>query len=116
MLVLNLKPILAARGIERPYSFLVKAGFTRNTAYNLLHSNTWIFRLAHIEKLCLLLNCTPNELLLWRKNNNELVDENHPITALKKPAITPNNWQQVLQQVSLQDLLKITEFIKTYKK
>ncbi|MBK8628480.1 MAG: hypothetical protein IPN86_23875 [Saprospiraceae bacterium] len=31
MLYLNLAPIFAARGIERPYSYLVKAGFTHHT-------------------------------------------------------------------------------------
>lgn len=116
MLFLNLKPILAARGIERPYSFLVKAGFTPPTAHNLLHSNTSTFRLKHIEKLCLILNCTPSDLLLWKKNSNEIVDANHSLTALKTAAIIPTNWLQTFKTISLQDLKLLTDIVNNYKK
>ena len=115
MLMLNLKPILAARGIERPYSFLVKSGFTPSAAHKLLHSKTSTFRLIHVEKLCTLLNCTPNDLLLWVSNRDEIVNESHPLISLKKPAIAPTNWLQALKEMSLQDLAKITEIISNYK-
>jgi DNA-binding Xre family transcriptional regulator len=90
MLSLNLLPIFKARGIERPYSFLVKAGLTPHTANSLLNSKTKVFRLDHIEKLCLILKCEPNDLLVWNLNKNEIIDESHPLTKLKhseSPAI-----------------------------
>jgi len=90
MLSLNLLPIFKARGIERPYSFLVKAGLTPHTANVLLNSKTKVFRLDHIEKLCLTLKCEPNDLLAWNPNKNEIIDEGHPLTKLKhseSPAI-----------------------------
>jgi DNA-binding Xre family transcriptional regulator len=90
MLTLNLNPIFKARGIERPYSFLVKAGLTPHTANVLLNSKTKVFRLDHIEKLCQLLKCEPNDLLVWYPNKNEIIANDHPLTKLKhseSPAI-----------------------------
>lgn len=83
MLTLNLYPIFKARGIERPYTFLVKAGLTSHTANVLLNSKTKVFRLDHIEKLCLILKCDPSDLLAWYPNKNEIIDENHPLAKLK---------------------------------
>lgn len=83
MLTLNLYPIFRARGIERPYTFLVKAGLTPHTANVLLNSKTKVFRLDHIEKLCLILKCEPSDLLAWNPNKNEIIDEGHPLTKLK---------------------------------
>lgn len=51
MLSLNLNQIFKARGIERPYTFLVKAGFTPHSANALLNSKTKTFRLDHIENI-----------------------------------------------------------------
>ena len=70
MLYLHLAPIFAARGIKRPYSFLVKAGFTHHAAKSILHSNTRSFRLDHIENLCRVLVCEPNDLLAWKPDQN----------------------------------------------
>jgi len=83
MLGLNLLPIFKARGIERPYSFLVKAGLTPHTANVLLNSKTKVFRLDHIEKLCLILKCEPSDLLAWYPNKNEIIGEDHPLIKLK---------------------------------
>jgi DNA-binding Xre family transcriptional regulator len=90
MLTLHLTPIFRARGIERPYTFLVKAGFTPHSANTLLNSKSKTFRLDHIEKLCIILKCEPNDLLSWYPNNNTIIPDDHPIVKLKhgeSPAI-----------------------------
>ena len=83
MLTLNLYPIFKARGIERPYTFLVKAGFTPHSANVLLNSKTKTFRLDHIEKLCVILKCEPNDLLVWYPDKNEIIADDHPLAKLK---------------------------------
>lgn len=83
MLTLNISPIFRARGIERPYTFLVKAGFTPHSANVLLNSKTKVFRLDHIEKLCVILKCEPNDLLAWYPDKNEIIADDHPLTKLK---------------------------------
>ena len=81
MLSLNLIPIFKARAIEKPYSFLVKAGLSPHSATNILNNKTHVFRLDHIELLCRVLICEPNDLLsiknsvdlAWNApNDNEL--------------------------------------------
>ena len=82
MLSLNLRPIFTAKGIEKPYSFLVKNGFTSHAANNLLNSKTRVFRLDHIELLCEVLVCEPNDLLLWKPDNGKSIAPNNPLNKL----------------------------------
>ncbi|GAA4211148.1 hypothetical protein GCM10022289_39650 [Pedobacter jeongneungensis] len=87
MLILNLIPIFVARGIERPSTYLIKAGFSAHSAHYLLHGKTRSVRLDHIEKLCKLLICEPSDLFVWYPEKNENIPDTHPITRLKKPEI-----------------------------
>lgn len=115
MLSLNLKPVFKARGIERPYSFLVKAGFPSYTATLLLNSRTVTFRLAHIERLCEILHCTPNDLLVWTAPKDKKLGDTHPLTRLKKQNID-HNWQDTLKTIPLDQLNEIASIISKHKK
>ena len=48
MLTLDLTNIFNAKGIDKPFPFLTKAGFSYHTTHNLLNSKTRIFRLYHL--------------------------------------------------------------------
>lgn len=65
MLRLNLKAICKLRGIHKPYAWLLKAGFPPSAAFKLNQEDYANLPLAHLEKLCLLLHCTPHDLLRW---------------------------------------------------
>ncbi len=78
MLSLNLKPIFKARGIDRPFTFLVKAGLTSHAANTVLNSTTKSFRLDHIEVLCRTLVCEPNDLLLSTPDKANSMQANIP--------------------------------------
>lgn len=114
MLSLNLKPVFKARGIEKPYSFLTKAGFPSYTAHNLLSSKTITFQLRNIDKLCSLLNCTPNDLLVWTPNKNEKLTDGHPLTRLKNQN-TDYNWQDTIKTLPLDQLQQLVSVIKGAK-
>jgi DNA-binding Xre family transcriptional regulator len=62
MLTLNLSRVFALRGIEKPYTELVKCGISRPTAHNLLSLRVTSIKYSHLEKICELLNCEPNDL------------------------------------------------------
>ena len=79
MLSLSLTPIFKARGIERPFSYLVKAGISPRSANTILNGSTRSFRLDHIELLCRILICEPNDLLLWTPNKDLQYSKDHPL-------------------------------------
>ena len=110
MLSLNLTPIFNARGITKPYTFLVKAGFTPHSANSIINSKTKVFRLDHIEQLCTVLVCEPNDLLAWTPNNGHQFSENFPLLKLK-PAITNDNWHDKLASLPFKQLNEISKAI-----
>jgi len=114
MLLLNLKPIFAARGIEKPFSYLVKAGFNYNAAHRLINGKPSVFRLDHIELLCKILVCEPNDLLIWKPNKNEIIADNHPLRSLQSTEID-TNIKNILANTPLKELKELTKEITNPK-
>ncbi len=83
MLRLNLQPIFNARGIDKPYTFLVKAGFAPHSATVILNSNLREIKLNYIEVLCESLNCEPNDLFLWVPDKGKMMNDKHPLYNLR---------------------------------
>ena len=80
MLDLNVARVMNLRGIRQRHGYLTKNGFIRSTASSLSNNQAYQIRFSLLEQLCLLLNCTPNDLFQWRPDENQPVTEN---TALK---------------------------------
>ena len=115
MLSLNLTPIFSLRGIEKPYTFLVKAGLSPHSATSILNNKTRIFRLDHVELLCDILVCEPNDLLLWSPDQGKQYSENNPLSKLKQQP-TDVSWQETLSQMSFKELREVTKTIVEKKK
>ena len=115
MLSLNLTPIFKLRGIEKPYTFLVKAGLSPYSATSILNNKTRIFRLDHVELLCSILVCEPNDLLEWTPDKGEKYSENNPLFKLKQqpPEAT---WHETLSTMSFKELKEVTKTIIAQKK
>jgi len=110
MLSLNLKTIFNARGIERPYTFLVNAGFTSHTAHILINSHTRNIKLDQLELLCKALVCEPSDLFLYSPSNNDQLAQDHPLLKLKQD-VKPQNWKEKLATMPYKQLKEITEQI-----
>lgn len=110
MLTLDINPVIKTRGVEKPYTFLVKAGISPQSSTMIVQGKTRVFRLDHIEKICELLNCTPNDLLSWTPNKNVKLHDNHSLNKLKrdKKAL---QLQDTLKTLSLEQLNQIATFI-----
>lgn len=108
MLNLHLKPIFEARGIERPYTYLVKAGISRATAHNILQSKTRVFRLDHIELLCRVLICEPNDLLSYTPDSQTILDETHPLNNLRKETTSQSSIKDSLANIPYKELQELT--------
>ncbi|MFN8309114.1 MAG: helix-turn-helix transcriptional regulator [Chitinophagales bacterium] len=110
MLKLNLKRIFKARGVEQPYKFLTANGFVSFTAHKYKNAKVDQMRLDHIERLCILLNCTPNDLFEWFPD--DLLDNrnDHPLNAIRQreKAIDIN---KKLARLPLQKLEEIEAYL-----
>ena len=83
MLIYNFARIFKARGIDKPFGYLKKAGFSDSFSSKLKNNNVSRLDLKILERLCIQLRCTPNDILEWTPNDNN-VDSDHPINKIKK--------------------------------
>lgn len=72
MLTLDIFRILESREIQNPLHFLHKNGFNYHTSRRLLSQHFAGISYRNLEKLCLLLNCTPDDLFSWSPDNNSV--------------------------------------------
>lgn len=114
MLKLDLTSIFKARNIAKPYSYLVKAGFSPNIASRLANNHVDSMQFRHIELLCFILNCEPNDLFSWTPDTKVTVSENHSLNKLMKTHDTKN--LNSIEQLSYKQLLKLSEKIEEIKK
>ena len=84
MLKFNFPRVFKARGIDRPNRFLVSHGYSTNMATRMVNDRTRQLNVKDVEKLCLMLNCTPNDFFEWIPETNDIDMENHPLNALKR--------------------------------
>ena len=84
MLTFEIKRILKTRGIDEPYRWLVKNGFVPQTVNSWLKYELGYIKPDHLERLCLLLNCTPNDLFDWREDGKTVVHDTHALRTLTR--------------------------------
>ena len=113
MLYFSIKRLMELRGIDKPYAFLVKNGFVSQTATNMINNRLGRITPEQMERLCLILNCTPNDLFDWRQNENTSVSDNHALRSLVKEK-TPSVAQMV-KDLSVEKLSKLHDIINDLK-
>lgn len=111
MLHLNLSRIIKQRGIASPNKLLMKYGFTAYTASRILNNKVAGLSNEQLERLCLALRCTPNDLYDWQKPADGNISQDHPLHKLLPKQESPNMIQQ-LQELPLEKLDEIRKFIE----
>lgn len=84
MLTFSMSAVCKARGIAKPYSFLVKNGFLPTSASKLVKGDVEYLRLEYLEKICSLLNCLPNDLFEWVPAKKSDDNADHPLYPIRK--------------------------------
>lgn len=112
MLIANYKPVFHARGIQNPYKYLVANGFTYSAAYKLLNNPGSHVNLKHLYKLCVLLQCTPNDIFVCTPDKNAKLPETHPLIALRNNTIIDIDVNAELKTMSLAQIKEVAEVIK----
>jgi len=84
MIRYNFDRVFKARGIERPFSFLRQAGFSDNFATKIKKNNVKRIDLRELEKLCVVLKCTPNDFFEWIPDKDVQIDKDHALNMIRK--------------------------------
>ena len=110
-IVLDLSPILMARNIRTPYTFLTRIGINTMTAQKMLRGESIQLNYNHLTALCLHLNCTPNDL--FARRDMELA-EGHALHALpiytSSPTKTIDEWLATKTVQEIEEMMKGQEF------
>lgn len=111
MLRYNFDRILKARGIGSAYTYLVKQGVHTRLASAVHQNKARQIRLQTIEKLCLLFRCTPNDLMEWIPDGNEIMEKDQPLKALLRTQNKVIDITRSLNSLPLDKLEEISQYI-----
>ncbi len=111
MLAFNLKRIFAARGIEKPFTYMVRKGFSDSFSSSIINGRKHQMNLREVERLCELFKCTPNDLLEWTPSAEQAIQKDHPLKPLERTNKV-EGLTQLLSSVPLDKLTHIETLIK----
>lgn len=92
------------RDIENPFAYLRKNGFGHHTASNLLNGRVYAVKLKHIERLCHMLHCTPNDLICYTPGPEAPTPQADPLTGLIRQPITSEPLRTIFKQLPIDRL------------
>ncbi len=108
MITLNTRYHFRSRGIKKAFAFLRKLGFSHNLAHRLAQDDTKGIRFDQLEKLCIAFKCTPNDLLQWQ-DEGQNIDGEHPLRQLsQRPEL---EHIQRIKSLPLETLQKVNDLI-----
>lgn len=115
MLKLNAKPLFAAKAIDKPNAFLRKNGFSTYTASDVVIGKVRMLNFDRMEKLCLILNCTPHDVLEWEPDASLVDPKKYELSKLikdKKVVVL----SEELRGLTLAQIEEVHKFVEDKKK
>jgi DNA-binding Xre family transcriptional regulator len=113
MLKYNFERVFKARGIDRPFAYLKRAGFSDSLASKLKNSKVSRLNLDLIERLCLALRCSPNDFMEWQPDKDSTVDNDHPLNVIRRNDKVIDI-TKTLNSIPLGKLDEVDEILKKY--
>lgn len=110
MLIFNPNRVIKMREVEKPHLALVKAGFPSATATKYLNYHCRSVTMKHLERLCEVLYCTPNDLFDWKPDSQSTLPEAHPLHSLKRTQKL-SNIREMLKDMPVEKLAEIENVI-----
>jgi len=110
MLKLNLRRVFTLRGIDKPMKFMMEGGISRTTSNNLLNNLVNSINSKHLEILCEILNCEPNDLYEWMPSANTQNAENHPLKNLRRTK-SAQKVSEMLRNIPLDKISRIESLL-----
>ncbi len=84
MLRYNFTRVFKAKAIDRPFTFLRRAGFSENFASKVKNNRVNRLNLELLERLCACIGCTPNDFMEWKPDRNSSIPADHPLNELRR--------------------------------
>ena len=110
MLKIIVQPLMALKGIKSPMAFLQEHGFPYYTARHIVEGHLGSFNLRNIEKLCIALECTPNDITFY-KQGNTVLPEAHPLHTLNMERFR-DEINEGLQQLDAAEVALVKEQVR----
>ncbi len=110
MINLNVASLLGSRGVDNASKYLVQKGMKYHTVNRLLMGKTDSMSYATLEQLCILCNCTPDELFVWVEGDIGGIPKDHPLHKLKAKEAVVNPVERI-KRMSPAKLAKLREFM-----
>ncbi len=114
MLTINAGRVFKLRGLSGYLIRMVRAKISRRTAHGFLDGTATNIRLKHLEKLCLILNCTPNDLFDWKPDEETNPSESHALYSLQKNKEI-KLFSEKLKEVPIEKLAELNEIIEGFR-
>ena len=105
-IVINIIPVLRARGIKFPDAYLKKIGISSFSTTKLLRGEAIQIGVNQITKLCFHLNCTPNDLFALRDLELPPKHALHAIEKLK-PVEEMKTVEESLREKSVEEVRRL---------
>ncbi len=84
MLRYNFERAVKARGIDQVYRYFLNRGVETHLASKIRQNKVTRMHPDSLEKVCLILRCTPNDIMEWVPDNKQAADTNQPLQALRR--------------------------------
>jgi DNA-binding Xre family transcriptional regulator len=110
MLKLNIARVLHLRGIYDTGEYLRGLGFSKNKANRLSRDVKESFDRYDLERICIDLNCTPNDLLEWRPSEKTKAGPDHALRALERQRVA-TGVVGLVQDLPVEELEVVERFI-----
>jgi DNA-binding Xre family transcriptional regulator len=110
MLKFNFTRVFKAKGIDKPYTYLVKAGYSASFATRVVNNKVRQLNLENVEKLCAMLQCTPNDLMEWIPGKNFSTEQSHPLSSLQRIS-NDSQINRILYNIPVDRLSEIEQLI-----
>jgi DNA-binding Xre family transcriptional regulator len=104
-LVLDVRPLLDARGVKNIFTYLKKTVRLPSTfAYALSTGKAYRISNQYMEQLCITLNCTPNDLYIYTADPDKTLAPNHALTPLHQKEIYNEKILNALKTMPIHEL------------
>lgn len=107
--------MISIRGIQNATAYMVNIGLAYPVTYRYLRHESKSISIKNIEKLCIALNCTPNDLFEWKPDADAVVPENHSLHQLGKVG-EAKTLRQLVKDIPSDKLKLVENFLEELKK